>query len=247
MSGRISPPPSTQALNSATFVSPPLDLRLTVAEIVDFHRTHSPNHVVFVFEDSPGRLEQITFYTWICAIHRAGRNVRNLFQLPEPQVGGVKPIITLLANSGKRCLAILHPAVFAPNHLHLDTLTYGTTMLGIIRAEYVAFAVSHRNSAGAVAHLIDKTGSQHVLVTADLKPVMEAAAAILKERGVKTPVVQLIPTFGDLFPDDHSDNFQFLPEPKLKGLDDPVCILHSSGTSITSLVYDQHPERCVFP
>jgi len=102
MSERIPPPPPTQALNSTTFVPPPLDLSLTTAELIDFHRTHSPNHVAWVYEDVPGEHKQITLSTWARAIHRAARYARNLFQLPEPQLGGVKPIISLLANSGKK-------------------------------------------------------------------------------------------------------------------------------------------------
>jgi hypothetical protein len=102
MSERIPPPPPTQALNTTTFTPPPLDLSLTVAEIIDFHRIHSPNHIAYVYENAPGECEQITFSTWIRAIHRAGRYVRDLFQLPEPQVGGVKPIISMLANSGNK-------------------------------------------------------------------------------------------------------------------------------------------------
>ncbi|KAF9650627.1 acetyl-CoA synthetase-like protein [Thelephora ganbajun] len=210
MSEIIPPPPPTQAHNTTTFVPPPLDLSLTTAEIIDFHRTHSPNHVVYIYEGDPGEHKQITFSTWIRAIHRAGRYVRDMFQLPEPRVGDVKPVISLLANS--------------------DTITYATTKLGIIRAEGAVFAVSPRNSASAVAHLISKTGSQHIIATPDLKPLTDAAIAILKEQRSKIPVVQLMQTFEELFPDDDSENFEYLPEPKLKGLDDPVCILHSSGS-----------------
>jgi len=60
---------------------------------------------------------------------------------------------------------------------------------------------------------------------------MDAAIAILTEQGSTIPVIQLMPTFKDLFPDDDSDDFEYLPVPKLKGLDDPVFILHSSGVS----------------
>ena len=141
MSERIPPPPPTQALNTTTFVPPPLDLSLITAEIIDFHRTHSPNHIVYVYEDAPGERKQITFSTWVRAIHRAGRYVRDLFQLPEPQVGA-KPIISMLANSGEKyatltsCLPRLRPV-----SRHLDTITYATTQLGIVRAEHVTFAI----------------------------------------------------------------------------------------------------------
>jgi len=111
----------------------------------------------------------------------------------------------------------------------LDTITYATTELGIIRAEGVAFPISPKNSASAVAHLIDKTGTKHIIVTPDLEPLTDAAIAIMKERGLKVPVVQPMPAFNDLFPDDDSEDFEYLPAPKFKGLEDPVCLLHSSG------------------
>lgn len=107
MSERIPPPPPTQALNSTTFVPPPHDLSLTVPEIIDFHRVRSPNHVVYVYEDSPGDCKHITFSTWIRAIHRAGRYIHSIFQLSEPQVRGGKPIVCLLANSGEDYHTIL--------------------------------------------------------------------------------------------------------------------------------------------
>lgn len=72
-------------------------------------------------------------------------------------------------------------------------------------------------------------GSQYIIITQDLKPLVDATIAILKEQGSKIPVIQLMPAFKDLFPDDDSEDFEYLPEPKLRGLDDPVCILHSSG------------------
>ena len=111
-----------------------------------------------------------------------------------------------------------------------DTITYATIELGIIRAEGATFAISPGNSAPALASLINKTGSRHIMVTPDLKPLIDAAIAILKEQGFEVPVVQPMPVFKDLF-QEYSENFEYLPEPKLKGLDDPVRILHSSGAS----------------
>ncbi|KAF9785316.1 hypothetical protein BJ322DRAFT_1020862 [Thelephora terrestris] len=52
------PPPPTQALTSTTFVPPPHDLSLTIPEIIDFHRVHSPKHVVYVYEEAPGVCKQ---------------------------------------------------------------------------------------------------------------------------------------------------------------------------------------------
>jgi len=69
------------------------------------------------------------------------------------------------------------------------------------------------------------------MLTLDLKPLVDAAIAILMDQGSTIPAVQPIAAFKDLFPDDDSEDFEYLPVPKLKGLDDPVFILHSSGVS----------------
>ena len=118
MPERITLPPPTQALTTTTFVPPPLDLSLTVIELIDFHRTHSPNHIVYVYEDAPGERKKITFSAWIRAIHRAARFVGDLFQLPELKTCGVKPVISLLANSGEKDLA----------SFKFTTLTYCSSM-----------------------------------------------------------------------------------------------------------------------
>lgn len=252
MPERIPPPPPTQALNTTTFTPPPLDLSLTLAELIDFHRTHSPNHVVYVYEDAPGERKRITFSTWIRAIHRAGRHVRNLFQLPEPQVDSAKPVISMLANSGEKYIVI---SSHFPTLIHastLDTITYATVKLGIVRIEGVPFAVSPRNSAPGVAHLVEKTGSKYIIVTPDLKLLADAAVSILKERGSEIPVIQLMPAFKDLFPNYDPEDFEYLPELKLKGSDDPAVILHSSGGSryldlrsvwMVTIVFPQGPSR----
>ena len=42
-----------------------------------------------------------------------------------------------------------------------------------------------------------------------------------------------MPTFEYLFsgPDNEPEDIEYLPEPKIKDIDGPVCILHSSGMS----------------
>lgn len=67
------------------------------------------------------------------------------------------------------------------------------------------------------------------MVTPDLKPLVDATVAILTEQRSRIPVVQPMPTFKDLFPDNDSEEFEYLPELSANSPDDPVCILHSSG------------------
>ena len=134
----------------------------------------------------------------------------------------------------------------------LDTITYATVKLGIVRAECAAFLVSPRNSAPGVAHLIEKTGSKYIIVTSDLKPLADAAVSVLREQGSEIPVIQLMPASKDLFPDHDPGDFEYLPESKLNGLDDPAIILHSSGASscldlrsmlMMKIIFPQVPSR----
>ena len=67
------------------------------------------------------------------------------------------------------------------------------------------------------------------MITPDIKPLMDATISILNSQGTMIPVVQLMPTFRELFPDDDSENFEYLPDPRSNGPDDSVCIFHSSG------------------
>jgi hypothetical protein len=67
------------------------------------------------------------------------------------------------------------------------------------------------------------------VITPDLKPLMNATVAILNEQESEIPVVELMPTFKDLFPDEDSEDLEYLPEPKNNSPDDLVCVLHSSG------------------
>lgn len=69
------------------------------------------------------------------------------------------------------------------------------------------------------------------MLTPDLKPLLDATVAILKEQGADIPVVELMPTFEELFRGGDSDDSEYLPDLKHNGADDPICILHSSGVS----------------
>lgn len=97
--------------------------------------------------------------------------------------------------------------------------------MGIVQAEGVSFAVSPRNSAIAVAHLLEKTRSKYLLVSEDFRPLAEAAITSMKN----PPPIAYIPSFhNDLFLE-KDEGFEFLPQIKHKNIHDPVTILHSSG------------------
>ncbi|EEB89847.1 hypothetical protein MPER_12014, partial [Moniliophthora perniciosa FA553] len=67
------PPPRNQALNSKTFCPPPLDGTLTLPEIYDWHREHSPHHRIFTYAREDGSIRNITYSEIAPAIYRATR------------------------------------------------------------------------------------------------------------------------------------------------------------------------------
>lgn len=106
-----------------------------------------------------------------------------------------------------------------------------------MRANYIAFPISPRNSATAIAHLINKVGVTHVLIGREqaLVDLANDAFTIVKQSypSKSLPDHSSIPIFEDLF----------LPpsEPMLSSQDVPyhrtdpdavIIILHSSGLSI---------------
>ena len=72
----IAPAPKTQALASSTFVPPPLDGSLTIAEMWDWHAEHSAKHPAFEYSDDDGNVTTIYWPEACAAVHRAGPAVR---------------------------------------------------------------------------------------------------------------------------------------------------------------------------
>ncbi|PBK97000.1 acetyl-CoA synthetase-like protein [Armillaria gallica] len=84
-----------------------------------------------------------------------------------------------------------------------DSITYFVTMMSLLRANYVFFPISPRNSPVAVAHLLHKVGVQHVLVGRDasMQDLANEALGILKSQypSDTSPEQSPIPAFEDYF------------------------------------------------
>lgn len=122
-------------------------------------------------------------------------------------------------------------------HIHarvdiIDSIPYATTTLSIMRANCVAFPISTRNSAAAVAHLINQTDVSHILVGREqaMQDLVERSLEALRTQHGDTPRVTLssVPTFEELYSDDGLDTTEDVPW-KPQGPDTPSLILHSSG------------------
>jgi acyl-CoA synthetase (AMP-forming)/AMP-acid ligase II len=113
-----------------------------------------------------------------------------------------------------------------------DTITYFTMIMAIMRAGYIVFPISPRNSPSAVAHLIKSVGVQYVLVGNDTSMLdladesLRALKADYDEQAIEPQLIP-IPHFGDLFVDT-GDDFKTLPSIR-KEPNDIIIYLHSSG------------------
>ncbi|KAF8898448.1 acetyl-CoA synthetase-like protein [Infundibulicybe gibba] len=137
----IPPLPPTQALSSSTFRPPPLDASYTLPEIYEWQAKHSPEHRLFIYANGEGIIKSICWSEAVRAVRRGASIMRNRM--------GWKP------GSEAHVIAILSAS---------DTITYHTIAMGILRAGYAAFFISPRNSAVAIAHLIDKANVKHIIV-----------------------------------------------------------------------------------
>lgn len=105
-------------------------------------------------------------------------------------------------------------------------------MAGIIRAGHTVFPISPRNSAPAVAHLLIKTGTEHVFVgpESSLQDLAAASLGIMQDAGSSAPAIETIPAFESLFDAGSDEGFEPLPQFK-PDWNDPAVIMHSSGKS----------------
>jgi hypothetical protein len=99
----LPPLPRTQALNSTTFSTPPLDGTLSIPEIYDWHLEHTSAHPIFVYADSHDSTRTILWPEAVRAVHEVGRMVRSRL---EPEQKGEdasissRPVVVVLSAAG---------------------------------------------------------------------------------------------------------------------------------------------------
>ncbi|KAH9911161.1 uncharacterized protein B0H18DRAFT_945218, partial [Fomitopsis serialis] len=208
-------PPSTHGLSSTTFRPPPLDGSLTLPELCDWHGEHSANHRLFVYAEDDGTVKNILWSSASQAIRRAAELVKQ--RLGDKQ-----------GKNGDRVVAILSSS---------DSIPYMTMILGIIRANCVAFPISTRNSPAAVAHLIEKTGVKHILVGREqaMRELVAQSLEVLRTQYPAFPQPELspMPVFAELYTSDDSDEaLSSVDAPyERQDSDTLALILHSSGST----------------
>ncbi|KAJ6471940.1 hypothetical protein C8R45DRAFT_1013604 [Mycena sanguinolenta] len=210
----LPPPPQTQARNSLSFIPPPLDGSLTITQIYDWHFRNTPNHCLFVYTKKDGSIQTIHWPEAVHAVYVGARILRTQFNWVPGR--GKTPVIAILASS--------------------DTIVYSTLFMSCLRANYVVFPISPRNSPSAIAHLLNNVGVEYILIGHEpaMLELANAARNILKNdsRHSPCPDISYIPLFEDLFLP--AAERTILPEDLLyeyKGPDAPACIIHSSGST----------------
>ncbi|KAK0196977.1 hypothetical protein F5146DRAFT_1153799, partial [Armillaria mellea] len=208
----IPPPPQPQGLSSPTFRVPLLDGSLTIPEIYAWHLQHSPNHPLFVYAREDSSVRTINWAEVVAAIYTGARLMRRRLQFATKP-----PVVAILSLS--------------------DSITSFVTMMSLLRANYVFFPISPRNSPVAVAHLLHKVDVQHVLVGRDasMQDLANAALEILKSQysSDMSPEQSPIPVVEDYFQSQWEKNIDAELELPLLPIDpdSPALYLHSSGTT----------------
>jgi acyl-CoA synthetase (AMP-forming)/AMP-acid ligase II len=228
--------PRTQVLNSSTFKAPPLgDKALCLPDFYEWQYRNSPTHPFFVYEDGPGSTRTITWAEAARGIHRAAHLIASRVP-PEAAANALEGRPVIIA-----ALAATGPYPTLPNTpvstsltFHVDTVTYVTTEVGILRAGFAVFPISPRNSPEAIAHLLKKTGVNHLLVGGEpmLQKLATASLELLRVDGQPKTAISHMPHFEDLYPHNGLDGeFKHYPAVKFN-LNAPSLILHSSGQHI---------------
>ncbi|TCD70281.1 putative NRPS-like protein biosynthetic cluster [Steccherinum ochraceum] len=204
--GPFPPIPQTQALTSKTFRVPPVDGSHMVPDVWDWHLEYSPNHPVFVYTEGDGKEKVLAWRDVTPGIHRAGALIQSKIEASP----GNRPIVAVLAAS--------------------DSITYYLVQAGTVRANYIAFPISPRNSPAAVAHLLKKVGVSFLFIGPENNHQQLAAAAFkcLEAEGVSVPDHCNMPVYEDLMGPEHQTKllprYDYRPE-------ETSIIIHSSGST----------------
>ena len=125
------------------------------------------------------------------------------------------------------CILGVRISTLTPNSS--DSVTYTCLLLGIIRAGFIVFPISPRNSPAAVAHLLRQTDSHHVFVSPDhaMQTLIAATRLLVSEAFDIT--THSTPTFETLFPSVEGESEEPVFVAPKKGPHDIAAIYHSSG------------------
>ncbi|KAJ8080312.1 putative NRPS-like protein biosynthetic cluster [Marasmius tenuissimus] len=192
-----------QGGSTPTFHPPPPD-NLTLVELFDYHGLNNQDHSLFRYEDDDGHIHDIPWKSALPAIHTVARKVQ---QFVAPQATTSVPVVAILAVA--------------------DSIAYYTAIAGIMRAGYVAFPISVRNSGKAVAHLVKATNAHHILISQDpgMRNLFSAALELLDGHEIAEAPM---PSFDEIYVQTSKGD----PPPSPQVNQDALAmVMHSSGST----------------
>ncbi|EPQ57812.1 acetyl-CoA synthetase-like protein [Gloeophyllum trabeum ATCC 11539] len=191
---------------------PPLDGSFRVLPgFVDYHHVHNPELPVFQFaRDGSDDVASVSFREFARATHRIAHAVR------PKGTGKDREVVALIA--------------------HCDTILYIPLMVGMIRAGFVPFPISPRNSTAAIYNMLEKTSCHRLLTNASiLQPLIDGCNTEFTAKGYELHIEE-IPTLSQAYPklgeESAADPFVEYPPLEYEPAMDDVCLyLHSSGST----------------
>ncbi|KAF8840152.1 acetyl-CoA synthetase-like protein [Paxillus ammoniavirescens] len=191
--------------------APPLDCSLLFSDLINFHMQKNPSFPIFVYanDQAPNGITEITFLEFGRAAHRLAHAFR-----PARQ-GNERQLMMFIAQT--------------------DTILYHAALAGMSIAGLVPFLVSPRNSAAAVADMMEKTDCSRIITLHRAHHLL--VNGICEELAGREPIIiGELPTLAYAFPklgyEAESDPYGPYPAAASRpDLDRPAMYFHSSGST----------------
>ncbi|THU92307.1 acetyl-CoA synthetase-like protein [Dendrothele bispora CBS 962.96] len=183
---------------------PPLTGELYLPDFIDFHLQRNGHKPAYVFAYGVDECVTISFAQLGRAVHRGAVYLKN----------------TIEARGGETLALIAS----------VDSILYVTVVLATIKAGYVPFMISPRNSPAAITSMLAKIGCTHVLKQSN----STLDQLLLNSIQSETLVFHEIPTLQRLYGPDRlglADDFVPYSSPNERTPEDIAFIIHSSGST----------------
>ena len=206
---------------------------VTLSDLYHWNAKENANYPLFHYHDpATAKNEYITYSAANEAFNRSARYLTHSVGRESTSPTGL-PVIAILANTGAYSFAPRIHGAYA-SCKPTDTVTYFCTALGAFRAGFCAFLISTRNAPSAVADMLKRTGSTHLVVSPDvpMSEMADAALKLLAADGVEVGRLGM-PSLGDLFPEVPDKDSLYEKEVELPTSYNAkaFCLMmHSSGT-----------------
>ncbi|KAJ3557213.1 hypothetical protein NM688_g1592 [Phlebia brevispora] len=183
----------------------------TLLDLYDWNGVHNANASVFRYLDG-NDVKTISWREVNEGTHRAAALCSAMLSV---RTTDPRPVVAVFANR--------------------DAITYFTTIVGVLRAGFIIFPISYRNSPEALAHLLTRVKAIILLTSEEpwIQDVIDNATKLIaasSETYSAPAVVHAMPVFEDLY------SRRVLETPHIApcrpwALDDPSLIMHSSGSA----------------